>query len=134
MEYNDIAEIDSTTNLDRALAKCIVITATFSILSGIAFVLYLTGGFLLLQSDSVILPYQFLSFDSDPVFNTLATVSGIAIGTTCLGLVFFALVSQKNEDTVSLVVFFALIGIGFAAGLIRMSIGVTLRAFGQLLP
>lgn len=134
MEYKDIAEIDSATNLDRALVTSIVITAAFSILTVIVFVLYLTGGFLLLQTGSGTLPYQFLSLDSDPVFNTLTTVSGIVIGTMCMVLVLFALVSQKNEDTDSIVLFFALIGIGFAAGLVRMSLGVTLRFFGQLLP
>jgi hypothetical protein len=98
------------------------------------FLLYILGGFLLLQTDDIALSYQFLSIHDDPVFNALAAVSGITIGISCITLVFFALISQRNDTDVAIVLFFALVGTGFAAGLVRMSIGITIRVFVDFIP
>jgi hypothetical protein len=134
MEYDNISEINSPTHIDRALVSIIAIAAGLSITTVIIFSIYVLGGTLLLYTGDVTLPYQFLSAHNDPVFNTLATVAGITIGTACIALVFFALVSQNREADIGIVVFFALVGLGFAAGLVRMSLTVTLRFVVQFIP
>jgi hypothetical protein len=134
MEYRDLSEINTATHLDRALLLLIQISVILSVVVVSIFSIYLVGGVLLLHTGDITFPYQFLSVHNDPVFNTLATVAGISIGTTCMALVFFTLLSQKNNPNVGIVLFFALIGMGFAAGLIRMSLTVTLRFVINLVP
>jgi hypothetical protein len=136
MKYRDLSEINTTTNLDRALISIIKTSAVLSVVVVSIFLMYILGGILFLQISDVDLPYRFLSTHNDPVFNTLATMSGTTIGTACIALVFFTLVSQKNDNDndAAIVLFFALVGIGFAAGLIRMSIAVTLQFFANLIP
>lgn len=134
MEYDDISDIDTTTDIDRALITIIEIAALLTVVTLFIFMTYIIGGTLLSQIGGMSLPYSFLSVNSDPVFNILVTVSGVTIGTGCLALVFFALVSQKNDAGVGIVVFFALVGLGFAAGLVRLSIAVTLRFLVHLIP
>jgi hypothetical protein len=134
MKYDDLSEINPTTDIDRALITTMEIAATLSVIVISLFAMYILGGALLLRMGSMTLPYMFLSVSSDPVFNILSTISGITIGTGCLALMFFALISKKNDTNVGVVVFFAIVGIGFAAGVVRMSIAVTLRFLFQIIP
>lgn len=70
---------------------------------------------------------------NDPVFNILATGSGITIGTACVALVLLLLVPIDENINTGIAIFFALIGLGFAAGLVRMSISATIQFFVHLL-
>lgn len=122
-----------TTSIDRMLLSIIEIASVLTMFVLILFIVYLLSGTLAVQTDSMNLPYQFLSMNNDPVFNILATISGITIGTACLALVLLLLVPiDENTDT-GIAIFFALIGMGFAAGLVRMSLSVTIQFFVRLL-
>lgn len=122
-----------TTSIDRALLSIIEIAVGLTMLVLILFIVYLLGGIVAVQSASMSLPYQFLSMNNDPVFNILATVSGITIGTACIALVLLLLVPIDENDDIGIAIFFALIGVGFAAGLVQISISATMQFFIHLL-
>lgn len=122
-----------TTSIDRALLSIIEIAMVLTMLALILFIMYILGGILIVPSASMSLPYQFLSMNNDPIFNILVTVSGITIGTACISLVLLLLVPIDENDDTGIAIFFALIGVGFAAALVRMSMSATILFFIHLL-
>ena len=123
-----------TTAIDRTLISIIEIAMALSVVVVVLFVGYLLGGTLVSQTDGVSLPYQFLSMNDDPVFNTLATITGTTLGTGCGALVLFTLLSNNDSVDASIAIFFALVGLGFSAGLVRISIPVTVRFLVHFVP
>ena len=123
-----------TTALDRTLISIIEIAMVLSVVVVVLFTGYLLGGTLVSQTDGISLPYRFLSMNDDPVFNTLATATGMSLGTGCIALVLFELLSPNNSVDASIAIFFALVGFGLSAGLVRISMPVTLRFLVQFIP
>lgn len=88
---------------------------------GLAFILYIVGGFLSIRIGLLHLSYSFLSLETDPLLNLLAASVGLSVCVGTSALLFLNNLNGQDNTSHDLVILCSFIGFGFGAGVLRIT-------------